>query len=128
MTADAAANVCDGRCGNKKIYILEVLDDFGTPAGGEQPMPESVRSAIAQALPGAAFVAPAEMGDLFGGDVLIQVGNVQDLGDDVVGVNAYVTTARDGAYGTTFVYAWDGSAWIPATSEATDVPLTTVVS
>ncbi|MEX2653529.1 MAG: hypothetical protein WD532_00705 [Acidimicrobiia bacterium] len=136
MTADAAMSICEGRCGDKMVYVVDVLRDFGTPAGKEQPMPSAVRSAIAQALPGAVFVAQADLADLFdddflvdGGDgVLVQVGAVQDLGSSVVGINAYVTTARDGAYGETFAYAWDGSGWIPATSDATDVPLTTVVS
>lgn len=135
MAADAVTSVCERRCEDKAVYVVEALRDFGA-AGNEQPMPSDVRSAIAQAIPGAVFVAPANLADLFDDDwlvdgedgVLVQVGTVQELASDVVGINAYVTTARDGAYGETFAFAWDGSGWVPVTSDAVDVPLTTVVS
>jgi len=136
MTARTATRACEGRCKDMVVYVLEALDDVGTPMNQGQPMPEAVRSAITDVLPEAIFVVPADVGALYdaeglidgGAGVLLQLGPVKRIRADVVGINGYVTTAGDGLYGTTYLFAWDGSRWVPTTRNETDVTVTSIVS
>jgi hypothetical protein len=59
---------------------------------------------------------------------LISVGPVEKLAKGVVGIDIGLATARDGYFGETYIFQWDGSNWIPATPEDTGVTVTSSVS
>jgi len=136
LTAVAVARACVNECALPMIYVRDQLLVSGTTVGGEQPMPELTRLAIANELDGARFVDRDEAESLFGEDalvdggrgVLISIGFIELLAADVVGIEVGVTTARDGGHGQVLQFLWTKDGWVPATSEHTGITVTSWVS
>lgn len=97
-------------------------------------MPVEVTKAISAAYPQAVFVKVDAGSALFGDDgviddgVLVEVGAIEGLDDDVVGLSIGLHTARDGSRRVIAPFQWDGDQWQHATSDDTDITVTTAVS
>lgn len=134
LSAEAVEDACSNSCQIYEIaYVQDELVNIGGSAG---EMPEETRSAISGLFDGIQFARGQALDDLFGDDflfaggdgILISVGPVEELAEGVVGIDVGLATARDGYFGETYVFQWDGSNWIPATPEDAGVTVTSSVS
>lgn len=136
LSAQALANVCEQRCGTRTVYIHSSLFTASTRAGNETPMPRETAVAIRDRFPDAVFVTMDEANALFGDDalvdgglgVLLSVGPVRFLREDVVGTEVGSVTARDGGHGRIEQFLWNGSVWGLTDSSVTGVTTTSWVS
>lgn len=136
LTAEAVAITCAAECGGLTVYLRDQLLEAETLAGGEDPMPDVFRRAIALKVADIRFVsveeADALMGDdmsIDGGDgVLISVAPLSVLAEDVVGIGVGVTSPNGAFHGRTIQFLWDGNTWNPADSRDTGVTVITSVS
>lgn len=136
LSAQALANVCEQSCDTRTVYIHSSLFAATTRDGNETPMPSETIAAIRERFPDAVFVTMEEANALFGENalvdgglgVLLSVGPVKFLRDDVVGIEVASVAARDGGHGRIEQFLWDGSVWEPADSSVTGVTTTSWVS
>ncbi len=136
LTSEALTRFCSQQCTSSSMYVHDSMFTATTIAGREKPMPDETREAVAQAFPEAVFVTMDEANALFGDDALVDsgrgmllsVGPVRFLRDDVVGIEVGVVTARDGGFGQIEQFRWNGEAWEPTDSTVTGVTTTSWVS
>jgi len=97
-------------------------------------MPEEGAGAISAAHPQAVFIDADAASAPFGSDgviddgVLVEVGPVEELDEDVVGLSIGLHTARDGGRWVIVQFQWDGERWQHVTSDDTGITVTTAVS
>ena len=126
VQAQAVTAACEEACDRLDIYVVTCLR---TLEQVYEPMTAEAIEAIA-GIRDVQFVTPREAADLFtndflvdrGGGVIVEVGPVETLGAQVIGVEVGVVTARDGGHGFVYQFRFDGQSWIPTTSEETGIP------
>jgi hypothetical protein len=136
LSAEALTSFCSQKCTGSDMYVHDSIFTATTLAGNEKPMPEATREAIAAAFPDAVFVTMEEADALFGDDalvdggkgMLISIGPIRFLRDDVIGIDIGEVTARDGGFGRTEQFLWTGETWEPTDSSVTGVTTTSWVS
>ena len=136
LSTDALTRFCTQQCTSSNMYVHDSIFTAATLAGNEKPMPDETRAAIAEAFPEAVFVTMDEADALFGDDALVDggggmllsVGPVRFLRDDVIGIDIGRVTARDGGLGATVQFRWKGELWEPTDSTTTGVTTTSWVS
>jgi len=136
LAAEALARFCVQPCDTKTVYIQDTVFTSNTLAGNEKPMPPETIAAIQAAFPDAAFVTMEEANALFGDDalvdggngILLSVGPVRYLRDDVIGIEVGRVTARDGGYGQIEQFGWNGEDWEPTDSSTTGITTTSWIA
>ena len=126
VQAQAVDTACEGACDSFDIYVVTRLRTLERVYG---PMTAEAMEAIA-VIREVQFVTPGEAADLFtgdflvagGGGVIVEVGPVETLGAQVIGVEVGIVTARDGGHGFVYQFRFDGKSWIATTSEETGIP------
>jgi hypothetical protein len=97
-------------------------------------MPEEGAGAISAAHPQAVFIDADAASAPFGSDgviddgVLVEVGPVEELDEDVVRLSIGLHTARDGGRWVIVQFQWDRERWQHVTSDDTGITVTTAVS
>lgn len=108
----------------------------GAPVLVDSSTPEDVRQQLAQFTDEIVYVSAAETEDRapFGerfpdGATLFGVDAVRGTEKaDVVGVDVSISTGPGDFIGRTYLFRWDGSAWISASADGAGVTVTSVVS
>ena len=131
LTVEAITLACRDLCREQPLYVRDQLLDTDTLTVEEDPMPETIRQAIAGAFPGVTWVdEPAVEGILddidAGRAVLVSVSSLRDLAPDVRGIE--VGIGQQAFHGQIVQFRWDGSMWSQVDSEDTGVTVTSVVS
>ncbi len=132
----ALTRLCGQLCNTYDVYVHDSIFTATTLAGNEKPMPPETKDAIQGAFPDATFVTNEGANALFSADALVEGGNgvllsigpVRFLRDDVIGIEVGMVTARDGGHGQVEQFRWTGEAWEPADSTVTGVTTTSWVS
>lgn len=135
LTARAVERACELHCGEFAIYVRDEILTATTLSGAEEAMPQLVKAAVAEHVDRAEFItADEEAALIVGGQLtdprvaIVNVGPVADLGNNVVGVDIGVVTARDGFRYETHQFLWTGDEWKLTSGEETGVTVTTSVS
>lgn len=136
LSARALARFCVQPCDTKTVYIYDTMFTSNTRAGNETPMPPETIAAIQAAFPDAVLVTMDGANALLGDDalvdggsgILLSVGPVRYLRDDVIGIEVGRVTARDGGYGQIEQFLWSGEEWRQSDSSTTGITTTSWVS
>ncbi len=134
LSSIAIGIACDQCVLREVVYVHDRVFTWDSEIGDEQAMPDETRAAITAQFPNATFVSRSDVDALFvdhvvvGDGVLVSVGPVEELAQDVVGVQVGVLFARYDGFADMIQFRWDGDGWEPATSEETGVTVTTSVT
>jgi hypothetical protein len=136
LLAEAITRSCVEPCDTFALYVHDVMFTVSTLSGSETPMPPETIEAIRSSFPDAVFVSMKEADALFGDDalvdggkgVLVFVGPLRFLRDDVVGIEVGMSTARYDGHGHIEQFLWNGQDWEPTDSTVTGVTTTSWVS
>lgn len=132
----ALTRMCEQLCDTYDVYVYDSTSTATTLSGSETPMPPETKDAIQGAFPDATFVTNEDANALFSADALVEGGNgvllsvgpVRFLRDDVIGIEVGMVTGRDGGHGQVEQFRWNGEAWEPTDSSVTGVTTTSWVS
>lgn len=136
LAADAAARACEAECEQFTIYIHDKVFTHDTLLDDAEPISPSTIEAIRDRLGDVEFVDQEEADALFGDDglvdgghgVLLSIGPIEVLAEDVVGIEVGLVIGNVGGRGQMVQFQWNGEAWMPATSEDTGVTVVSWVS
>ena len=136
LSARAVAEACGSDCDLLTVYVRDQHFYSDTLVGDEHAMRDETRTALTERFDEVEFVDMDDADRLVtdeyvvddGDGVLISVSPVDQLADGVIGIEVGVTRFRDGYFGQTVQFKWDGETWVLATSEDTGVTVVTSVS
>lgn len=138
LSAHAVAELCATKCGGLTVYVVrgQILAAVGEEVGDEPAMSSELMSAIddqlgeeVQFIDRLQAIGMVVDGNLVDREsIIVFVGPVIWLSDDVVGVQIGSHSVGDGAWGGTQQFRWTGQAWEPTDPEETGITTITMVS
>ena len=108
----------------------------GAPIYAPDSTPDSVRTALLQYTDEVQYLSPSQIEERYSregrfedGATLIGVEGIRSTERaDVQGVNVSISRGRYDFVGRTYLFLWDGGAWVDASPDAVDVTVTSSVS